>query len=170
MTPRTALGSIAAPERLNIQHDLSEFDCGEPVIDDWLRNQAHSVEGRTARTYVVTEGGRRVVGYYAIATGSVERVQLPKKAQRRTPDPVPIGIVARLGVTRPWRGRGLGSDLLKDALKRLVSASEIVGLRGVLVHALTDRAVDFYRDHQFQSSPIDERTLFLPIETIVASL
>ena len=170
VTPLSAHGTVTPPERLNAHHDLSAFDCGEPAIDGWLRTHAASSEGRTARTYVVTGGGSRVIGYYAIATGSIERRELPRKKRHGAPDPVPVAILARLGVTKEWQGRELGLDLLQDALKRLAQAAEIVGLRGVVVHALNDKVAGFYREHQFQPTPIDPRTLFLAIESIAVSL
>jgi GNAT superfamily N-acetyltransferase len=109
------------PEPLSDHHDLSRFSSGEPAIDEWLRSRARIAEGRTARTYVVCDG-EAVIGYHAISTGSVERSGVP----RALPDPVPIAIIARLGVTATWHGRGLGHDLLGDAIKRIVQAAEVV--------------------------------------------
>lgn len=111
-----------------------------------------------------------VIGYYCIATGSVERKSLPKAAQRRTPDPVPIGIVGRIGVSATFQGQGLGQDLLQDAVKRVLQAADIIGVRAIVIHALNDRVMRFYREHGFEESPIDSRTMFLPLETAQAAL
>lgn len=86
------------------------------------------------------------------------------------PDPIPVMILARLAIDRQFQGRGLGSALLKDALSRIVAASKIVGARAVLVHAIDEEAVRFYAAFGFKAFPGDARTLFLPIESIVAAL
>ena len=86
------------------------------------------------------------------------------------PDPIPVMILARLAIDRQFQGRGLGSALLKDALSRMIAASKIVGARAVLVHAIDEEAVSFYAAFGFKSFPGDARTLFLPIESIAASL
>ncbi len=160
---------LTRPERLLASHDLSHFDCGEPLVNQWLRNRALASEGRTARTYVVAVD-RAVVGYYCVATGSVERQAAPSKLRRNAPDPIPVGIIGRLGVDRSHQGRGLGEDLLMDALKRIAMASAIIGIRAVIVHALNDKILSFYRVRGFEASPINPRTLFLPVDAIHAAL
>ena len=126
--------TLSAPMPLADHHDAAAFDCGEPALNEWLRNRARKSEGRFARTYVVCDGAR-IAGYFCIAVGSVERAGAPKKLQRNAPDPVPIAIIGRFAVDIGYAGRGLGKDLLQDAFKRIVSISEIAGVSAVLVHA-----------------------------------
>jgi GNAT superfamily N-acetyltransferase len=160
---------VSAPEPLEARHDLSRFSSGELSIDHWLRAHARAAEGRTARTYVACVEGA-VVGYHAIATGSVERGGMPRSLRHGNPDPVPVAIIARLGVTAEWQGRGLGRDLLQDAIRRILHAGEIVGLRAILVHSLNKNASRFYLGHGFRASPIDPRTMLLSLETARAVL
>jgi GNAT superfamily N-acetyltransferase len=149
-------------------HDLSRFDSGKPELDDWLRNSAMESEGRSARTYVVCEGERVVVGYYCISTGSVQRRELPSKMKRvrGTPNQVPVAIIGRLARDRRFAGQGLGKDLLQDALRRILAASSIIGVRAVLVHALDARAADFWKGHEFVECPIGSQIFYLPLETV----
>ncbi len=167
-TPDPSESRLSAPVPLTAEHDLSAFDCGEPVLNDWLRNRALKNESRFSRTYVVCQGNR-VVGYFCISAGAVERAAAPSKVRRNAPDTIPVSVIGRLAVSRDQAGKGLGADLLSDALRRIALASKSIGIGAVLVHAKDDAARRFYlRCAEFIEYPEDSRTLFLPIETVVA--
>jgi hypothetical protein len=160
---------LSAPVPLTAGHDLSVFDCGEPALNDWLRHRALKNESRFSRTYVVCENNR-VVAYFCISAGSVERSASPGKVRRNAPDPIPVSVIGRLAVSHSHGGKGLGADLLSDALRRIAIASQSIGIGAVLVHAKDDAAKRFYmRCAEFIEYPEDSRTLFLPIETVVAA-
>jgi hypothetical protein len=169
--PGKSRGAIAAPARLNDTHDLGPFDCGKTQLDDWLKNHALASEGQTARTYVVCNGNI-VIGYYCIAMGSVERKQLPSRLKRQQglPNHIPVAIIGRLARDRDPRWKGLGKDLLRDALNRIVSVSETIGVRCVLVHAIDDEAAAYWRDLEFQEYPDGSRTFFMSIDTVIDAL
>jgi GNAT superfamily N-acetyltransferase len=153
---------------LTAEHDLSKFSSGKADLDDWLRSHALKSEGLTARTYVVCEKDNVVVGYYCLATGSVLRGDLPSKLKRTRglPRQIPVAIIGRLARDLRYKGQGLGADLLRDALARILSVSRSVGIRAVLVHALDEEAATFWREYDFVECPVDSRTFYLPIETI----
>lgn len=160
---------LSAPVPLTAEHDLSDFDCGEPVLNDWLRHRALKNESRFSRTYVVCED-QRVVGYFCISAGAVERAATPGKVRRNAPETIPVSVIGRLAVSRHHAGKGLGADLLSDALRRIALASQSIGIGAVLVHAKDDTAKRFYlRYAEFIEYPEDSRTLFLPIETVIAA-
>ncbi|HST37383.1 MAG TPA: GNAT family N-acetyltransferase [Allosphingosinicella sp.] len=166
---KAAGGPLSPPEPISPDHDLSAFDCGEPALDDWLRQRALKNESRFSRTWVVCEG-RAVIAYYCLAAGAVERAAAPGKLRRNAPDSIPVSILGRLAVTRSHARRGLGADLLADALHRIAAASTSIGLAAVLVQAKDERARRFYLSSaEFIEFPEDSRTLFLPIETVVAA-
>jgi GNAT superfamily N-acetyltransferase len=169
--PRARGQKVIPPARLDTSHDLSKFDCGKPTLNDWLRNTASGSEGTTARTYVVCIENV-VIGYYCISTGSIERKAMPTKFKRQQgiPNQIPVAIIGRLAVDLNFKGKGLGRDLLKDALKRVASAAEIIGIRAALLHALEEETVSFYEKIEFQRCPTGDRTFFLPIETIIGAL
>jgi GNAT superfamily N-acetyltransferase len=160
---------LAAPVPLAEQHDLSTFDCDEPAQNDWLRRRALKNESRFSRTYVVCQGNQ-VIAYVCISAGSVQRAAAPGKVRRNAPDSIPVSVIGRLAVDRAHAGKGLGADLLADALRRIAVASQSIGIAAVLVHAKDDAAKHFYlRCAEFIEYPADSRTLFLPIETIAAA-
>lgn len=160
---------LSAPTPLGAEHDFSDFDCGDALLNDWLRYRAAKNESRFSRTYVVC-AGKRVVAYFCISAGAVERVAVPGKVRRNAPDSVPVSVIGRLAVDKNYAGKGLGADLLADALRRIAVASQSIGIGAVLVHAKNDAAKRFYLNcAEFIEYPADSRTLFLPIETVVAA-
>lgn len=126
-------------------------------------------ESRFSRTYVVCEGNL-VVGYFCISAGAVERAAVPGAVRRNAPDTIPVSVIGRLAVSLSHAGKGLGADLLSDALRRIALASQSIGIGAVLVHAKNEEARRFYqRCAEFIEYPEESRTLFLPIETILAA-
>lgn len=160
---------VRPPERLNAQHDLSAFQNGKhPLLDGWLRERALASEGLSARTYVICDADvpARVIGYYAISTAMEQRATLPSaKLRHDMPAQVPLLLIGRLALDHAAQGQGLGTDLLADALRRCLAASEIIGARAIVAHAIDDGAVRFYQHHGFLLSPLGERVMFMPIET-----
>ena len=154
---------LSAPEKLRSDHDLSEFTCGEPSLDDWLRRRALRNESSGAsRTYVVCSG-QRVVGYYSLAVGAVAHSGVPGSVRRNMPDPVPVMVIGRLAVDEKFQGLRIGPGLLRDAVLRTLQAGEIAGIRAMLVHAISERARRFYVDCGFIASPVDPMTLIITL-------
>ena len=111
-----------------------------------------------------------MVAYFCISAGAVERSAAPGKLRRNAPDTIPVSVIGRLAVSREHAGKGLGADILSDALRRIAVASQSIGIGAVLVHAKDDAAKRFYmKSAEFTEYPEDSRTLFLPIESIVAA-
>ena len=159
----TAGDRIGAPEKLSSDHDLSQFECSEPTLDDWLRRRAlQNEESGASRTYVVCLG-ERVVGYYALAVGAVAHIDAPGRVRRNMPDPLPVMGIGRLAVDQTVQGQGLGRPLLRDAILRTLQAAEIAGIRAILVHAISERAKRFYEKWGFISSLIDPMTLMITV-------
>lgn len=152
---------IDPPEKLHAEHDLSDFESGEPALDDWLRRRALSNESSgTSRTYVVCVG-RKVVGYYALSAGAVAHTHATGRFKRNMPDPIPVLILGRLAVDKTCHGKGVGTGLLRDAVLRTLQAAEIAGVRAILVHAISESAKRFYEKYGFVPSPLDPLTLMI---------
>ena len=165
----TAAG-IAAPEHLSAAHDLSLFNCGNAALNDWLTKRALSnEESGASRTYVVCSRDR-VVGYYALANGAVALTKALGRVRRNMPDPIPVMIVGRLAVDQRWQGKNVGRSLLRDAILRTLQASEIAGIRAILVHAISADAKRFYERYGFSASPVDPMTLMITIADAKQSL
>ena len=166
----TSRPPYAPPVPITAEHQLDRFDSGKPPLDEWLRTHALDNEDKASRTYVVTartgEDAGLVVAYYTLAYGGVVRTEVPKKIRQGLPNPVPVMVLGRLAVDRRHAGRGIGPSLLREAMQRTVQASEIAGLRALIVHAIDDDAMGFYAKYGFQVFPAGTRTMFLPIETL----
>ena len=156
--------SLSAPTLLADAHDLHLFDSGVDSLDEWLRRRARAnqVSG-ASRTYVVCKD-ERVVGYYCLSSGALTVTDAPGPIRRNMPDPVPMAILGRLAVDRNWQGKGLGVALLQDAVQRTAQAAHIMGIRGLLVHAISEDARAFYQRHGFIASPRHPMTLVLSLK------
>jgi GNAT superfamily N-acetyltransferase len=160
---------ITPPGPLTDRHIISEFDCGNPALNDRLRTHALKGEGRSARTFVINERGH-VVGFYTLGAGAVRHDEAPSKLRRNVPNPIPVAILARLAIDKSCQRSGLGSALLQDAFRRIFGLQKDIGVAAVLVHAIDDEAKVFYIKYGMQEFPAGSRTLFLPIETLVKAL
>jgi len=164
------VGEITAPEPITTSHNIESFACGTPVLDEWLKRRAlkNEVTG-VSRTFVVCSDGQ-VIGYYALATGSVEHREAPKKIRRNMPNPIPVMVLGRLAVDQKWQHAGLGRSLLKDAVLRSVSVSQHAGVKALLVHALSQDAKTFYVRNGFLESPLDPMTLAISLRDAAHNL
>lgn len=157
---------ILAPAPLTGAHLLSGFSCGEPVLDEWLKRRALSnQQSGASRTFVVTDTGTGtdavVLGYYALAAGAVAHQEATSSVRRNMPDPVPVMVLGRLAVDHRAQGLKLGASLLQDAVNRAMAVSENAGVRALLVHALNDRAREFYEHYGFEASELHPMTLMM---------
>ncbi len=162
---------LNSPAPLDGSHDRSEFDCGAAPLNEYLQKYAvQNQQNRSARTFVATRG-RRVVGYYSLAAGSVHKADAPDRVAKGLANhPVPVILLARLAVDRTEQGRGLGKGLLRDALLRVAQAAELIGCRALLVHAKDDSAKAFYEKFGFVPSPTHDRHLYLLVKDVLANL
>jgi hypothetical protein len=155
---------------LQDHHVITGFDCGKPQLNQWLLERSRKSQGRTARTFVVVAEGR-VIAFYSLSAGSVERDALPTARLRRdTPQPVPVLVIGRLAVDLKFKVQGYGRGLLKDAILRSLTLSTEVGFLAIIVHAHDGEGVTFYPKYGFLQSPTNERTFILPMETARAAL
>jgi GNAT superfamily N-acetyltransferase len=144
--------------------------CGREMLDIWLKQRALRNRANWAsRTFVVCEA-RRVVAFYALASSAVASELATGRLRRNMPDPIPVVVLARLAVGRPYQGVGPGRALMQDAGRRVLGAADAIGIRGLLVHALDESAKAFYQRLGFDPSPLDPRTLMITLGDLRASL
>ncbi|PJG84349.1 GNAT family N-acetyltransferase [Conservatibacter flavescens] len=154
---------LSAPTLLTANHLTKHFQCGEPVLDLWLKNTAlKNQQNQASRTFVVCDE-LKVVGFYALSAGSVTHTYSSGTFRRNMPDPIPVIVLGRLAVDRSMQGQKLGAALLKDAILRAKAVSAQIGVKALLVHALNDSAKRFYLQYGFCVSPIDEHLLMLKL-------
>jgi GNAT superfamily N-acetyltransferase len=160
---------LRAPEPLTPDHNTLGFNCGVASLNAWLerRAAANQVSG-ASRTFVACEGDK-VVGYYALASSAVVPAAAPGRFRRNMPDPVPVVVLGRLAVATSHHGKGLGRALFRDAALRVIHAADAIGIRGMVVHALSDEAKAFYLSLGLDESPLDPMTLMVTIADLQAA-
>ena len=162
--------NFTPPEPLTECHDLADFDCGTAALDDWLKRRALKNQLSDAtRTFVICMNGR-VVGYYALASGSISTQSVDGSFRRNMPDPIPVVILARLAIDRACQGKGLGRAIFRDAALRVMQAADTIGIRGIIVHAISLPAKDFYLALGFDVSPLEPMTLTIALKDLRASI
>lgn len=155
--------SLAAPEPLAAHHDTVAFACGVDSLDFWLKRRALKNQATGAsRTFVVCGGGR-VLAYYALASSAVAVEEATGRLRRNMPDPIPVVVLGRLAVDQSLQGGGVGRALVRDACLRVIAAADAIGIRGMIVHALSESARSFYERIGFDPSPLDSMTLMATI-------
>jgi predicted N-acetyltransferase YhbS len=162
---------LTPPEPFSAEHRVDAFDCGEPVLDEWLRKRALGNQASGAsRTFVVADASGRVMGYYALAAGAVGREAATSAVRRNMPEPVPVLVLGRLAVDRQAQGIRLGAALLQDAVKRSMNVAADAGVRALLVHALGEPAKRFYERYGFQASTVHPMTLMMRLPIVGSGL
>lgn len=155
---------------LGKHHDRLSFDCGEPSLNQYLHRYANQDMKRlVSRVFVASSQDlpQRVIGYYSLSAGSLDATDLPDKLRKRLPRyPVPVALLGRLAIDKSHQGKGLGSILLADALKRIHQASQVMAVYAIVVDALHDHAAEFYRQFGFIQLPHHPLKLFLPMASL----
>ncbi len=156
---------ISAPELITSEHNISEFNCGDESLNEYLQKKALKSQNSFAKTYVVCSK-KIVVAYYTLTVGSISRENFIKKLQRNAPKQIGIVLLARLAVDENWQGKGIAKSLLAEAILKTVEVSNAVGIAGLLVHALDENAISFYKRYDFLECAISD-TLILPLKDIL---
>ncbi len=158
-------------EPLTASHDLNGFDCGHDALNTWLREHARLATGQGTRTYLLVEEATGVVvGYFALAPHLLERDDAPSGVRRGAAQRIPAILLAKLALDKSLHGQGLGAELLIHALTTIVAAARAAGGRVVVVDAVDESAVGFYRAHDFKPSPTDPRRLIMKLSTAARAL
>ncbi|HSV44577.1 MAG TPA: GNAT family N-acetyltransferase [Ramlibacter sp.] len=160
---------VAAPEPLTADHDLDAFASGVDSLDHWIKRRALKNQATGAsRTFVSCED-RRVLAYYALASSAITVDAAPGRFRRNMPDPIPVVVLGRLAVDRSLHGQGVGRALVRDAGQRVIQAADAIGIRGLIVHALSDDAKVFYEKVGFEPSPLDAMILMMTLADLKAN-
>lgn len=167
------MGKVAGlqpPEPLSEAHDCTGFCSGEPSLDEWLQRRANANQiSGASRTFVTCESNR-VVGYYALASGAITLELAHGRFRRNMPNPIPVVVLSRLAVDQLWQGKGIGRALFRDAAQRVAHAADVIGIRGIVVHAISEEAKCFYLALGFEPSPHEPMTLLITLTDLRAIL
>jgi GNAT superfamily N-acetyltransferase len=168
MNPDTAL---RRPSLLTAAHEVTGFDCGKSRLNDFLQRHAlENQKGGKSRTYVASRGVR-VVAFYSLAPAGVAPLETPERiAKGQGSQDIPVILIARLAVDIREQGKGLGGQMLLDALRRSIEGADVIGGRAVLVHAKDEETRAFYLHHGFEPSPTDDLHLLALMEDLRTTL
>jgi GNAT superfamily N-acetyltransferase len=154
-------------ELLSREHDREHFDCGVEPMNAYLRQTARQHQERgISRTFILTEDGKTVFGFFTLAATEGFAGDLPSAITKRLPSRIPAVILARLAVDVRHQRRGYGAALLAEAFLRVASASNQLGIAGLFVDAKDEQAAAYYRKFGFVPFVSNSRRLFLPLASI----
>jgi GNAT superfamily N-acetyltransferase len=161
--------NLTAPMPLTEHHVTDGFSCGIDSLDLWLKRRSlkNQIQG-ASRTYVVCNE-MRVVAYYALASGAVTSTLTTGRFRRNMPDPIPVVVLGRLAVDLTLQGKGFGRSLVRDAGMRVIHAADAIGIRGLIVHALSEEAKAFYEKVGFEPSPLDSHLLMITLADLLVA-
>lgn len=151
-----------APVALQAVHRLDTFDCGKPALNEWLTRHARQAQGSgSAKTFVAADNDH-VGGYFSLTVGQIDTMDAPERIRKGMGQyPVPVVILARLAVSLPSQGRGIGIGLLQDAIRRTLLIAEQAGIRAMLTHPMDEESARFYKRFGFEASPLRQDQLLL---------
>jgi GNAT superfamily N-acetyltransferase len=152
------------------QHRLEAFNSGVPTLDEWLKRRARANQVSGASRSFVVCADDTVVGYYALASGAISAAATPSRFRRNMPEPIPVAVLGRLAVDQTWHGQGIGRALFRDSALRVMQAAEAIGIRGMLVHAISEEAKAFYVALGLSESPLEPMTLMVTLPDLRATL
>lgn len=159
--------NLSAPALLAAGHRLDDFDCGRPVLNQWLQRDARQAQGRGAAITLVVADGARVAAYMSLAIGQMDLLDPAQAGSRQAPCyPLPVMILSRLAVGKPAQGCGIGAGLLQEAVMRMQIMARQAGVRALLTHPLDPCSCGFFTRFGFISSPLQAQQLVLPCRVI----
>ena len=153
---------MSGTEPLGAQHRVDLFDCGKPALNDWLlRHALQAQSSGSARTFVVS-AENQVTGYFSLTAGQVDTLDAPERIRKGMGQyPIPVIVLARLAVSKQSQGKGIGVELLQDAIRRTFAIADQAGVRAMLTHPIDEDAERFYKRFGFIASPLREPQLLL---------
>jgi predicted N-acetyltransferase YhbS len=162
--------TLFPPAPLTDEHDIEAFISGMESLDVWLKRRAlRNQASGASRTFVACEG-QRVVAYYALASSAVAVSETPGRFHRNMPDPIPVVVIGRLAVDQSFQGKGVGRALIRDAGYRVIQAADTIGIRGLIVHAISPEAKSFYEAVGFAPSPLDSLIMMITLADLKINL
>lgn len=159
-------------ERLQKSHPRRGFDCGQELVNDWLRTKAlQHQEKRLSVTKALVDSAGSLAGFYTLATGQVDFGELPTEVVRQLPRrALPVAVLAWLGVNQTLHGQGLGNRLLASALSDCYDAGQTFAFVAVILDCVDDAAKSYYTRWDFEELPGNPYRLFLGANTLATMM
>ena len=156
-------------QALKKQHVKNNFDCGNSLLNDYIKKQAkQDVNRDLSACFVLVDKENIVKGYYTLSANSIRREDFPDELKRKMPPSyadLPTTLLGRLAIDNSLKGKGFGEILLLDALNRSLKTAESLGILAMVVDPIDDKAQNFYSKYGFILLPTSGK-MFLPMKTI----
>lgn len=163
--------TLLAPQRITRDHNVAGFSCGNDSLDQYLQRRALKCDAAgDAKVIVLPTENLEVLGYYTISAASVTHEKAVSKLKRNSPDPIPMALIGRFAIQTEMQGQGIGRALMRDAILRISQASDMIGIKGVLLHAINDDAKNFYTHLGFSESTIEDSLMMVRLVDIAYEL
>lgn len=165
-TQTTSTLGLTQPIKLTEEHDCTQFDCGEPSINEYLTSALKQQQRKNAAVYVTCAPGTLIVkGYYTLSSAEIIRELAPSKLTRGgAPKEISAIKLGRFGLDSQYQGQGFGTDILQDAVRRCIQASEEIAAKAIIVDTLSAQAYQFYEKNGFRpADKISALTLYLSL-------
>lgn len=151
-------------ELLDKRHNRNDFDCGNELLNNYLKNQAGQDQKRKLSVcFVLPEPEtNHVQGYYTLSNNSIPLSHFPERIQKKLPKSylsIPTTLLGRLAIDKKQQGKGIGKILLIDALKRSYEISHEIGSFAVVVDPIDKGAAMFYEKYDFIKLPDSEKMI-----------
>lgn len=160
---------FSAPEPLAKHHNIAGFTSGVDSLDSWLKQRAIKNQATGASRTFVACMGHRVVAYYALSSSAIAHNETSGGFRRNMPHPIPVVMLGRLAVDQSFQGKGIGRALIRDAGLRVIQAGDTIGIRGLMVQAISIEAKHFYEQVGFEAFPLDPMILMMTLTDLKAN-
>jgi GNAT superfamily N-acetyltransferase len=157
-------------ELLDKKHNRSGFDCGNELLNNYLKNQAgQDIKRKLSACFVLVDDETLCVsGYYTLSNNSIPLNCFPEQIKKKLPQSytsIPSTLLGRLAIDGNSKGKGFGKILLIDALRRCYDTSKEIGSFAVVVDPIDQDAELFYEKYDFIKLP-DSGKMFIAIKTL----
>jgi len=170
-TEDSARPQLLRPQPITDDHKVAGFSCGRESLDRYLIRDALKRDAAgDAKVIVLARDNLEVISYYTVSSASVSRKSATRKLKRNSPEPVPMALIGRFAIDSRYQKQGLGRALMTDAILRIAQASEQIGIKGVLLHAIDDEAKAFYVRCGFRPSEVEDNLMMVTLKEIAAEL
>ncbi len=157
-------------ELLDKKHNRNDFDCGNELLNNYLKNQAgQDIKRKLSACFVLSENDTNIIkGYYTLSNNSIPLSNFQEEIQKKLPksySSIPTTLLGRLAIDKNFQGKGIGKILLIDALKRSYEISKEIDSFAVIVDPIDEEAEKFYQKYDFIKLP-DSGKMFIATKTL----
>jgi predicted GNAT family N-acyltransferase len=157
-------------ETLTKEHDLTDFDCGDEELNDFLKKDALNQQNAKLNITKLIMCENKIIGFTSILTDTImikkirdETVKskiiktLKLDSNKKTISAVKIG---RLAIDKKYIRKGLGTIILRNIIKSLKTMSEDnIGFRFIIVEGYAEVLYFYIVKNGFENLKKDDKLI-----------